>query len=111
MFKPGDKPPNRCEEPGHERSEINGRCKTCTNKARSAQRAAQRKANPPRKAATFSGKPCKTCGTSTRYVQSGACVGCQRRYLDKHSGRGTVIYHIQPEFTRWVTSPLPQIAP
>lgn len=107
-YNPATVPHNRCKNLTHERSETTGRCKTCRLIARKLKREQKVRVTPVR-AKTYSGSACRTCGSSTRYVQSNACVACQSQHQKHHSASYLTTYHIAPEFTQWITCPLPVV--
>jgi hypothetical protein len=73
-------------------------------KDREAKRAAYRPSNGrPRSAETYIGVPCRTCGSTERYVTCKNCVACQRRRF-RGVPRGD--YGIPLAFHNWITSPL-----
>lgn len=97
-----------CTNPTHEKSAVNGRCLTCRNAAMKRWREKKRQGRP-RVGQTLEGKPCRNCGGTERYVSSNNCVRCQREHGRRHNGSVIYFYGVSQEFTKWVTSALPEV--
>lgn len=101
-------PINRCTDPTHKRSDINGRCLTCRSLAMKAQRMEHSK-GPPRVAEIIEGPPCRICGSTQKYAKNRTCVACQRKHGQRYRGAVIQAYNVPKEFLQWIMSPAPEL--